>query len=243
MMIVDLLPYRQDIVDFINVTPLKNGSCKIKFPAEKVTNIYSFIKKLGFGYIIINGRSMFIRQSQGDINRVGFIDVESAFRDCLAKCDFTLLPDGIVYQEVMNEYFRQSPLKESNLLKYHLKTTLNDENLHLLRIKIDLGYRKGCETNEMLLKLQELNFKTVTDQIGTYHDKGEQLFFKSIGSNKFLIFNYINNPKYGHQIFDSWVSTFPNEKSIGVKPFLKNDPIIVDFKIARDYHLIAHYLS
>jgi len=242
-MIIDLLPYRQNILDFIQLDQLKNGAYRIQFPSFKKNNVYNFLKKLEFAYVKVGKQSMFVQKHHGDIKRVGFIDIENAFRDCLEKSDYSGLPTGITRHDVMNEYFRHSVIKNNSSIKHYLRLELDEDDLHNLRLKIDYDYKRDNDTALLLKAFKSLQFKEVTDTIGTYHNKGEQLFFKAITANKYLVFNYIQNPPYGHQIFDCWLSYFPKEKHIGSKHPVKTEPVIIDFKIERDFHLIELYLN
>ena len=236
-MVISLLPYRQNILDFIQLDRLKNESYRIKFPASKVINIYALIKKLGFAYVSIEGRSIYIQKTAERIKEVGFFDIKKAFQECLEKSDYSGLPDGIGYNEVMNTYMRDSVPKENSLIKHYLVVEINQDDLHDLQMQINGNYRKDFEIKHLLEKLEELKFKKCVDVIGTYH-KGDTLYFKYISDKKYIVFN-----DFG-RMFDCFLSTYTYETHIGIKQPLHLRPLHVGdgFKFDRDFHLIEPYL-
>lgn len=101
--------------------------------------------------------------------------------------------------------------------------------------------RKKMELNEQLDKFNSWNFKKSVDVIGTYC-KGDDLYFKKIENNKYLVFNHYNAKKIMVSGFDCWISTYSNESQIGNEEPINNKGVQLSFHLNRDFDLIKNYV-
>lgn len=104
-----------------------------------------------------------------------------------------------------------------------------------------MATKYSFEIDELLSKFQEWQFKITNDSIGTFC-KGNPLYYKSIGENNYIVFNYFNSTKKSNRGFDCWLAKYSNFSDIGVKKPLEMESIRLSFHLDADFDLIEGYL-
>lgn len=104
----------------------KGNSFKIKF---KLISIYDLlIDDLELGYYKGIKRGVFIKNVDGVYKRVGFHVIEDDFLKYVESNFNLFFQDEITYDDFLEEYIKQKPIKNSFGLKYSLKENFRETN-------------------------------------------------------------------------------------------------------------------
>jgi len=139
-----------NMIKIADIFELKNGKKKVEFFH---LGIYDLLReKLGFKYTRINKKGYYLKYSHGIYNVVNFHELKDSFLDFI-KNDFGSINFNlsIAYLDFINEYYRQSPIKNGNFARTYLSEnfTLSDENKHIILLKTDFKYSNDFTKNEM----------------------------------------------------------------------------------------------
>ena len=232
----------KDIQDFISIHRSKNGSVKIGHDASNEVNIYKLLNRFGFRHDMLNGKRIYFRRINGAIQLVNIEEIRDSFYHFLERDEFENLPFDIPKEIILDWFLRENPIRQNDLFRHHLKGSLSDFETHQLSMETDLEYKSEYETNQLLAKLSEWGFETTIDIIGSFC-KGNDLYYKQIGSNEFLVLNHYNKNKVLECGFDAWKIKFIDKDKIGVELPRIIEQIRLSFKVERDYSLIEQYLK
>lgn len=233
----------RNLFEFIQVKRQKNGRVKITHDISNKHNIYKFLKKLGFCISRINRKRIYYQRIDNKIRIVSIFDIEDAFVKYLKTTDFTDMPSDISRDELLDWFYEKQPIKRSDdLLIHYLVDSLTLEEEHQLRLEIDVEYKKKFEITQLQEMFKTWNFNKTVDKIGSFCS-GNNLYYKNIGENKYLVFNQYNPKKLMQSGFDSWITTFTSEKNIGNKRPINIEQIKLSFHLDKDFELIKDFVE
>jgi len=231
----------KDINNFITIVRQKNGRVKITHDIQNEANIYKLLHELGYCKSKLDNKRIYFRRDKANVIPLHLWDIKNAFLVMLKNLEFINIPDDIEYEDILNWYYRQDPIKDNGLFNHYLSDNLTEPEIHSFRLQTDCIYKHKFEIQQMLLKLEEWKFDKTVD-ISSSICKNAPLYYKKIETNKFLIFSYFNSKVNTNDGFDCWVATFSNVKHIGIKEPLKLQDIRLSFQLDRDFQLIKDYL-
>ena len=232
----------KDINDFITIYRQKNGKVKITYDISNESNIYKLLHELGYRYTKIDNKQVYFKRENKNLFPVKFLDISLAFRNFLRSANFINIPPDVSLDNILNWYYEKDPVKRNGLFYHHLQENLDDEEQHQLKLQSNAEYKKKFEIQELLSKFNEWNFTKTVDTVGNF-GKDDDIYYKNIGENKFLVFNHYNAKKWFVSGFDCWIATFKKESNIGKKRCLLNQDIRLSFHLDRDYELIKNYVN
>ena len=230
------------INDFVTIDRFKNGRKKIEFKIRNESNVYRLLKTLGYCYAKVEGKVYYYRRIGDNLIPQSVLSIKQAFGNFLTSASFSDLPGDLTLNEVRNWELSKRPVKVNGLFKDHLHDKLTSEEVHRLRMKTDVEYSHQFEINFILDKFKQWGLKQGLDQVGSF-SKGNPLYYKDLGNQKFLVFNFFNAKRKLHSGFDCWLATFVQEKHIGHRKPLSNQDIRLGFQFEKDYALIKRYVG
>lgn len=226
-----------------NIYESINGKKKVKFIT---LGIYELLKDtLGFRCSKINNRIHFLEYVNGKYKPVEMHRLKDSLTGYI-KNNFELLKFNrlISFGDFMNEYYKQTPLKETNSLKKFLSDEfiLSEDNKHTILIDIDPDYSNEYNKDETIKLLINHGFIETTDRIGNFYEGG-LLFYKKISSKKFLIMssNIKGTQRYKH-IFDFWKMECKSEKDFLKKKNTSLMQIVLGFDHKKNKELFLKEL-
>ena len=228
--------------DFIQVKRQKNGRVKITHNISNKHNIYRFLKELGFCISRINKKRIYYQRIGDKIRIVSIFDIEDTFKSFIETTDFIDMPSDISRDEILDWFYEKQPIKQNDLLLYYLLDSLTSEEEHELRLKTDIEYKKKFEITQLQEMFKTWKFNKTVDKIGAFCS-GNDLYYKHIGDNKYLVFNHYNPNMLMQSGFDSWIATFTSEKNIGNKRPINIKQIKLSFHLDKDYKLIKNFVE
>ncbi len=232
----------KDIQNFVTIHRLKNGRIKIKHDISNEANIYKLLNEFGFRQGKLNGKRIYFRRIEGKVESVNIKKIRDSFYQFLENGKFKNLPTDISKEDILNWFLGENPIRQNGLFEYHLKDDLSDFEVHQLNMETNLKYKLEFTTNQFLGKLRNWKFENTIDKVGSFC-KGNDLYFKQIGNDEFLVFNHYNKNRILESGFDVWKAKFNNKNKIGIEPPKILEQIKLSFKIERDYGLIEQYLN
>jgi len=234
---------KHSILDLIDLKKMKNGRITISFPAEKKIVFFKSVKDSGYAYTSLGKEKMFVHALDGKIQKIRFEDIRTAFHSFLKDADYSGLPEGAGYHEVMESYYEKYLFKDTPALRNYIAAELNEQQTHELLLSTDSDYLRKYQNNLLLEKLKEKKFKRSEDQINSFHENDKALHHKQIGESLFLVLNEMNDPKYDLHMFDCWICSYRKESDIGKKKPLSIQTVMLNFNWERDFDLIAKHIS
>lgn len=230
--------------DFVSFVKQANGNYRIVCAIGQEGNIYRWLKTLGFGRTMVDGKLVTFRRIADGIKPAAFWRMEDAFHEMLERVSSRELPDGMDRIDLLDWYLQKSPLKQNNLYRHCLKNELSEAEVHAYKMVTDSLYRHRFEIGQVKDMLASKGFKQTEDVGGTV-GKGLTLYYRQLQGNQFLLFSHHNA---GHKnpfvdCFDCWLASFRNEKQIGLRPTNSLKDVRMSFKYERDFDLVAHYLT
>lgn len=230
--------------DFVSFVKQTNDNYRIVYSIGQEGNIYRWLKTLGFGRTMVDGKLVTFRRTADGIQPAAFWQMNDVFQEMLEQVSSGDLPDGISRIDLLDWYLRRSPLKQNNLYRYYLESELNKAEVHAYKLLTDSLYRHRFEIDQVKDMLSLNGFKQ-TDDVGGTIGKGMVLYYRQLQGNQFLLFSHHNA---GHKNpfvdgFDCWLASFRNEKQIGLRPTGSLKDIRLSFKYERDFALVAPYLT
>jgi hypothetical protein len=231
----------KDINDFFSIGQLKNGVIKITSDISNESNIYDFLHELVYCQTKLNGKRVYYKSEGRSLTNLSFSEVKEVFYDLIRNEKFANIPSFILPRDILNYCYKKDPIKCNDLFLYCFEDTLTEQEQHELRLKTDREYNRDFEIQQTFAGLNRWNFKKTIDVIGSFW-KDCDLYYKDIGKNKFLIFNFVNL-KNKKSFFDCSISTFTNENNIGNKTPLDIQIIIQSFHLNTDFDLIKGYIN
>ncbi len=229
----------RDITTILKFTIQKDGMYKIVI---KERPFYQFLFHLGFRKTKLNKAVVFFQRIEAEIKLKQFYDIRDAFPELLRKLEFTNIPDGVEYTDILNWYHQNRPIKRNAEFDNCLYEDLNASDTHVLMLQNDASYAHNFKIKTVLEKLEEWGFKTSIDQAGGFH-KGNTIHYRYVGNNNYIVFNYFNPKSPRESGFDSWTAVFAHESHVGNKMPLGLEQIRFSFQLERDYPLIEQYLK
>jgi hypothetical protein len=154
------------------------------------------------------------------------------------NANYSNIPSRIERKDILNWFYRNKAVKENALYRQYLSANLNEQEIHTLKMQIDLDYRREYKKNAMLEMFKKWNFKMTPDLNGTINVLSS-IYYKKIFDNTYLLFTHYD-AKDG---FDSWLATYTDESRIGFQKPTNLEDIRLSFDLDRDMVLIANYLK
>lgn len=232
----------RNINNFIIIDKFKNGRLKISHNGQNQTNIYKLLHELGFRKSKLDNKQIYFRRDGEKLIPINFNKIVDAFFDLFNESAFTNIPEDIEFEDIVNHFYENQPIKENRLFNLVFNDTISELEAHNLRMLIDDDYKHRFETQQLLSKLEELNFIKTID-IGSLICKNAPLFYKKIEANKFLVFVQFNSKIKTLDGFDCSIATFDKIIHIGTKKPLEHQIICRNFKLDRDFNLVENYLN
>ena len=232
----------KDINKYISINRNKSGKTKITHDLENEANIYKLLHSIGFRKTTLNNKKLYFQIVDNDLIPVSIHDMRTKFYQMLKNFEFDNVPEDVSYIDILNWNLTKQPIKQNGLFYHYLETELNEDEIHILKMKKDINYKHRYEIDSVLNKLEELQFEKSIDKTSAILTNGT-LYYKCIGSNKFLIFSHYNaKSKKNDDGFDCWLANYKNDKQIGksIPSELKN--LRMSFKLDRDFELIEKYV-
>ncbi|MGB0887575.1 MAG: hypothetical protein ACPGSL_05605 [Vicingaceae bacterium] len=231
-----------DINRFLNFHQLKNGKTKITFDFQNQTNIYHFLRELGFCKSNLDGKRVYYQRVGVKINPVTSQIIKDAFFDFLQKEEFSNIPNGITHSDITNWFLEHPPIKNNGGLDNSLKDTLTESETQSFRLQTDESFKHKFEVKQLISKFEEWNFNETTDYVGAFQ-VNNPLYYKNIGNKRFIVFNHYNSTDSNNDGFDSWIASFDKEKQIGTKKPNEIQTIQLNFQLKRDFNLIKDFVN
>jgi hypothetical protein len=232
-----------DILDFVSLHQLKNGTHLLKFTLENKANIYQKLFDLGYRRSRINlKRFIFFKQRAMELSPVDISDMRRAFLDFMQELDDSAFPSGISKNVILNYYLKKMPVRANGLLFHHLHYELSENEAHHLLMYLDFEYRHKFEIEQLHQQLCNWGFIQTIDT-GSFIATNKPLYYKNIGEGQYLVFSQ-QIPKFGdskHDI-DCWIATFNNSSEVGNIEPIHIDEIMLSFQLDRDFPLISKYI-
>ena len=232
---------KREIQDFVTITQGKSGNIKITHDISNESNIYAFLRSLGFRRSRINKKWVYYRRVGQKITASVLREVKDAFLDFLKDEENYSLPKNVTKEQILEWYYSKSPIKQNGLFFHHLEDELSDFESHQLRMEIDLDYKREVSIQNVLDFFQANGFQKVVDK-KSHFSKDADLYFKKVNSGRYLIFNHFNKGKPNLAGFDCCNAQFQKESEIGLKEPSEMEHIASSFDLQRDFHLIESYL-
>lgn len=233
-----------DIRDFIVVEKRENGKVNISYDVNCRTNIYKFLKNIGFCQTKLENKRIFYRRTPEGIAPVSFEAIEDAFFDRLQKRRFSTIPD-VEYADIFNLFLVQNPIGQYKSFYEELKDDLDEQEVHEYLIKSDSNYRCKNELKEVNAMLKRYKFNRTVDVNGVF-SKMAPLFYKRVTADRYLIFSHYNVKERSiYQGFDCWLVQFvPNiHEDINKKELVYKELVKANFKMKESFKLITSYLN
>ncbi|MCC6583568.1 MAG: hypothetical protein IT271_07685 [Chitinophagales bacterium] len=231
-----------NINDFLSINQLKNGRFRLNHDITNRDNAYKTLHLLGFRKTRLDKKSIYYKREETVLRPVDIYDLQNAFEDFLQTADFENIPSNMERSELINWLYDKEPIKKNCFSEGHIWEDLTEKETHELQMLTNATYKKIFETQELISKLKEWNFVKTIDSLGSFC-KGNPLYYKSLGSKKYLVFNHYNSEYKDNDGFDCWLATFNKDKEIGLKRPTDNQSIQLSFNIDRDFILIKNYLN
>ncbi|MFA6082765.1 hypothetical protein [Mucilaginibacter sp.] len=237
-----------NLSDFVTLRKGRNFRADAKCSPSQEAYIYQWLKEGGFGISTIGSKTVMFKRNNDKIEPTSVIVMKHHFQDFLETAQFNDWPEGVGRHDLLEWYYRMSPLKQNGLFRHYLKDTLTEDEIHQYKMADDVHYRHTYEMNQMLTKLNIWGFKKTEDIKGTINT-GCPLYYKNVKGNLYLVFShYESQSKQSKSGFDCWLAPFKNEQQIGMVKFegLRKDDlkgISYSFNLERDYPLIQEYIS
>jgi hypothetical protein len=138
---------------------------------------------------------------------------------------------------VLNAYLENDPFKKLGLLKNILQDKPTDEEIHLIKLQVDITYKKKFEIELMITTLKNLNFTKAVDNHGDFGKA--DIYFKRKSDHEFVVLShYCKGKNILNQGFDCWITTYKRESDIGTRKPLLMDSLRLSFHLDRDVQLI-----
>lgn len=97
----------------------RKGNLKIIFDQLDIYNVLR--NELGFRYVKVNNKGHYLRYNNGIYDVVGFYHLRDMFKEFINDIFPKLaISDEINFKQFMNEYYKQSPIKNSNFARNYL---------------------------------------------------------------------------------------------------------------------------
>jgi hypothetical protein len=231
----------KDIHNFITIHRFKNGRIKIKHDISNESNIYKTLYEFGFRQSKLDGKRIYYHRKKGKIKLVSIEKIRKRFYQFLIAGKYKNLPKDISKDDILNWFLSKNPIRQNGLLEYHLKGELSDFEAHQLIMDTNLEYKAQFKINQLLSKLRNLNFEKSVDEEGSFCE-GNELYFKQVVEDEFLVLNHYNKNRILNSGFDLWKAKFKNKKMVGIEPPISLESIKPSFEIVNDWRLIDQYL-
>lgn len=232
-----------DIKKYISIKRNKNGKVKITHDLENEANIYKLLHSLGFRKTNMNNKRFYFQKVDNDLVPVSIHDMRTKFYQMLKGFDFINVPDDVNYIDILNWNLEKQPIKPNGLFNNYLETELNENELHILKMKTDINYKHRDAISTILNKFKAWNLKKSIDKKSAICTNAP-LYFKKINSSDFLIFSHYNSESRKNiDGFDCWIANYSTEKQVGktIPSDLKS--LSLCFNLERDFELIEKYVS
>jgi len=119
---------------YFTVHHSKNDRVNIVFTVENKEQIYSALKKSGYGYAKIDEKKIFFLKNTDGVRYVTFFELVRSFGEYLISADLSGV--NISNSILFNKYHHQRPLKNNASLRSALSGTLTLEEMQQLRKEI-----------------------------------------------------------------------------------------------------------
>ena len=129
-----------DIKDVVFIYRSKSGKVFYDFVSTE-GYIYQTLNALGFSRAKVGGHYHYYRRTDKGIFITDKNGIRCGFVDYLKECAPHSYPSGITLDNVLNAYLHQLPIRENNLLKYYLADSPTCDEIHQLRMMIDVKYQ------------------------------------------------------------------------------------------------------
>jgi hypothetical protein len=231
-----------DINSFITFSKGKNDRVKVTQSIVQETNLYNFLHELGFCQTMIDNKRHFYQRVGDDIIPRKLFQIKNAFVNFIKSVSFSNLSQRITPNDILNWYYENNPIKNNCLFLECLRDELSETDQNILKRKTGSTYAKNYETQQLLGKFQEWEFKKTIDIPGNFLS-GSDIYYKNIGGNDFLVFNNFES-KSGLVVgFDTWLATFNSERLISKSKTNLIRQIKLNFHLNKDFDLISKYIS
>jgi hypothetical protein len=231
-----------DINKILTIVRQKNGVVKIKHDLANEANICKLLQEFGFRKSKLDNRRIYFRRQYETITLINKWEIIDTFVDFLKKDDFENVPQDVSKENILNWFYQSNPIKENGLFDHYLVDTLNEKEIHDLRMLTNFSYKHDFDNSKLLSKFNEWNFSKTIDTAGSYC-KESPLYYKLIENKKYLVFNHFNANRKDLDGFDSWIATYSDEKQIGNKRPLSVQDVRLGFNLDRDFELIKQYVA
>lgn len=232
------------IKDFVVVERHDNGDVNVSYDAKCRSNIYRFLRNLGFCQTKLNGERVYYRRVEDSIYPVDFNVIEDAFFDNLKDDKFGGIP-GVESSTIFDLFLIENPIKRYKSFFDELEDELTPEELHQFKMKSDPAYCVKINIEHVHEMLKKYRFNRTVDTAANF-SRMSPIYYRQIGLNDYLVFNHYNvNESHLYQGFDCWVAKYEVSmvEDINQKKLIKRSLIKTNFKMPIDFKLIAHYLE
>lgn len=112
--------------NLFEVLPKRDGKFKVKFLKE---NIYKFIRtELSIFYLKSNEESGYVRIINNEFKALIFTDIRDVFRVFFEQNYEQIENHSIItLDEFREEFFRQRPIRDNNIIKNRLSIKINNQ--------------------------------------------------------------------------------------------------------------------
>lgn len=217
----------------IIVSPGENG----------IGEFYKTLYELGYRYSIIDGKRIFYQKTERGPDSCSLSDIKGVLLEVFRKGELSNLPQNVTRDDLINWYYEKEPIKYNGFFKYYLVEELHPVAEHTLKLQIDPDYKHDYWKSELLLKFNEWGFMNTIDRVSSF-GTNNPLYYKSIGENRYLVFNHYNSTSKKHNDgFDCRVAEFEKDNEIGKKLPKSIEKIKLTFNLESDYGLIKKYVE
>ncbi len=231
------------LVDFVSFIEIKSGVFKISCSVSQEACIYRWLVAQGFGRTLVDGKIITFHKTGDQIKPAQTWQMRDAFYGFLKAIPSNHLPDGLTGEDLLEWYYHTPPIKQNNLYRQYLKSSLTEMEIHSYKMNADCTYYHRYQIGKVLNMLSAGSFKQTIDQVGTI-SKGHVLYFRQIANSLFLIFCHQNaGNKNNRDEFDCWLASFRDENQIGRIKAESLKDICLSFQMDKDYPLIEAYLK
>jgi len=232
------------MIKIAKIIEIGKGKKKVEFFH---LGIYDLLKvELGYRYTVINKKGYFLKEIDGVLKVVQFIDIKDDFKNHIKNNFETIKIEGAIsYHDFIEEYFKQSPIKNGNYIRTYLNENfiLSKENKHQILLKTDCDYANEFLKNEMIDFLNRQEFTKTIEKIGNY-EKGMPIYYKKVSSNTYLLVIMFDYKRKGTTTtFDLFKVSAKSEKDLLCKQDDDIKTIKLGFNLKRDFKLFENEIN